>query len=591
MQKISSFKNREFVMSKLLRTTLIWLVCICAVEVIHAPAQTFNTLFDFDGTNGANPNYVTLFQGTDGNLYGTTSVGGLPASSNCSGGCGTVFKISTAGKLTVLHDFCTTASCLAGKVEDGEFPEAGVIQGLDGNFYGTASGNSPSPGEGLVFKITPAGTLTILYTFCAVITTCADGASPTAPLVQGTDGNFYGTTTSGGTGFENSFGTVFKVTPTGAHTILYSFCSKTNCTDGMNPEAGLVQASDGNFYGTTNQGGTNQACLGGCGTLFRITPAGKQTTLHNFCSAANCADGANPIAGLIQATDGNLYGTTFQGGANGAGTIFKISLSGSFSVFYTFGTEDGTAYAPLLQASDGNFYGTTNGGGETGQGMIFKITPAEKLTVLYSFDSVNANPVSGLMQDTNGKFYGTTYSGLTNVNCLFTGGCGTVYSLSTGLGAFVKTEPTYGKVGSTIIIIGTNLTGASAVSFNGTAASFKVVSSSEITAVVPSAAKSGPVSVTTPSGILKTVVGFKVTPVITSFTPESGPVGTEVTITGTGLTGATAVTFGGVKATTFSVKSATEVTADVPTGAKTGAIAITTPGGTATTSETFTVTD
>jgi uncharacterized repeat protein (TIGR03803 family) len=583
-------------MPELLRRTLIWLLCICSVELIHAPAQTFTTLFNFNGANGANPNGVSLFQGTDGNLYGTTSVGGLPASSDCSGGCGTVFKISTAGKLTVLHDFCVTESCVAGKAEDGLFPEAGVVQGLDGNFYGTTSGNSPSPGWGVVFKMTPAGTLTILYTFCAVNTTCPDGASPTASLVQGTDGNFYGTTSSGGTGFENSGGTVFKVTSTGEHTTLYSFCSKTNCTDGSNPQAGLVQASDGNFYGTTSQGGTSQTCSAGCGTIFRITPAGKLTTLHSFCSEANCADGMTPYAGLIQATDGNLYGTTFQAGVNNSGTIFKISLSGSFSVFYPFCSEayctDGAiTYAPLLQASDGNFYGTTYDGGATGQGVIYKITPAKKLTVLYNFDSVNANPVSPLMQDTSGKFYGTTFSGVQNTDCLSDDGCGTVYSLSTGLGPFVKTEPSYGKVGSTITIMGTNLTGATAVSFNGAAATFKVVSSSEITATVPSAAKTGIVSVKTPSGTLKTVLGFKVTPLITSFTPASGPVGTAVTITGTGLTGASAVTFGGVKAATFSAKSATDVTADVPTGAKTGAIAVTTPGGTATSAKTFTVTE
>jgi uncharacterized repeat protein (TIGR03803 family) len=579
-------------MPKLLRTTLIWLICICTVGVIHAPAQTFSTLLTFDGSNGANPDYVSLFQGTDGNLYGTAAAGGSTA--NCSGGCGTVFKISSAGQLTVLHDFCSSANCGTSEDPDGEFPKAGVIQALDGNFYGTTWGSSIT-GFGSVFKMTPSGTLTTLYTFCSA-TNCTDGYWPTAPVVQGTDGDFYGTTTSGGTGFENSGGTVFKITSSGALTTLYSFCSKTNCADGMNPEAGLVQASDGNFYGTTNQGGTNSVCAGGCGTVFRITPAGKLTTLHNFCSEANCADGSNPVAGLIQGTDGNLYGTTFAGGVNGSGGIFKFSLSGTLSVFYSFCaesncTDGGTAYAPLLQASDGNFYSTTYYGGATGEGVIYRITRAKKLTVLYNFNSVNANPVSGLLQDTSGKFYGTSFNGAGNTNCLYSGGCGTVYSLSTGLGPFVETDPSYGRVGSTIIIIGTNLTGATAVSFNGAAAAFKVVSSSEITATVPSTAKTGIVSVTTPSGTLKTVLGFKVTPVITSFTPASGPVGTEVTITGTGLTGAAFVTFGGVKATTFSVKSATEVTADVPTGAKTGTIDITTPGGTATSSQTFTVTE
>lgn len=578
-------------MPKLLHTTLIWLFCICAVAVIQAPAQTFTTLLTFDGSDGANPDYVSLFQGTDGNLYGTTYAGG--ATANCSGGCGTVFKISTAGKLTVAHDFCATGNCADGTVPDGEFPVAGVIQALDGNFYGTTWGSSLT-GFGSVFKMTSAGTLTTLYNFCSK-TNCVDGYFPNSPVVQGSDGNFYGTTSTGGTGFENSGGTVFKITSNGVLTTLYSFCSKTNCTDGANLSSGLVQASDGNFYGTTNQGGRNSVCSGGCGTVFRMTPAGKLTTLYNFCSAANCADGANPIAGLIQAADGYLYGTTFGGGANGSGTIFKISLSGVFSGLYSFCSEssctDGaTPYAPLRQASDGNFYGTTNYGGATGNGTIFRFTSAKNLTVVYSFDSNNFGPVSPLMQDTDGEFYGTTYNGGVNANCLNSGGCGTVYSLKTGLGPFVIAEPSYGKVGSTITIIGTNLTGATAVTFNGTAATFKVVSSSQITATVPSAAKTGTVSVTTPGGNLKTVLGFKVTPVITSFTPASGPVGTSVTITGTGLTGATAVTFGGVKATTFSVKSATQVTAVVPTGAKTGAIAVTTAGGTATSAKTFTVT-
>ncbi len=582
-------------MPKLLRTVFIWLLCICAAEVIHAHAQTFTTLFDFDGKNGANPDFVTLVQGTDGNLYGTTSDGGSTA--GCSAGCGNVFKISTAGKLTVVQDFCATQSCVNAEIAEGVFPSAGVIQGLDGNFYGTTSGGNPGASWGSVFKVTRTGTLTTLYAFCA-ISGCLDGAAPSAALVQGTDGNFYGTTVNGGTGIESSSGsggTVFKMTSAGKLTTLYSFCSKTNCTDGIDPQAGLVQASDGNFYGTTFQGG-NPVCDGGCGIIYRITSAGKLTILHSFCSEANCDDGASPTSGLIQGTDGNLYGTTLGGGANNSGTIFKISLSGSFSVFYplcseAYCTDGGSPRAPVIQASDGNFYGTTNAGGATGQGVIFRITPAKKYTVLYNFDSVNANPVSGVMQDTNGKFYGTTYSGVQYAACSFSGGCGTVYSLSTGLSPFLRTEPMSGKVGSTVTIIGTDLTGAKSVSFDGVAATFEVVSSSEITATVPSAAKTGVVSVTLPSRTLKTVLTFKVTPVISSFTPDSGPVKTAVTITGTGLTGATAITFDGVKATTFSVKSATEVTADVPTGAKTGAIAVTTAGGTATSAKTFTVTE
>lgn len=199
-----------------LRTIFIWLLCICAVEVIHAPAQTFTTLLTLNGSNGANPDYVSLFQGTDGNLYGTTQAGG--ATANCSGGCGTMFKISTAGKLTVVHDFCATASCGDGTTPDGEFPEAGVIQALDGNFYGTTWGSSLT-GFGSVFKVTSAGTLTTLYNFCSQ-TNCVDGYWPSSPVVQGSDGNFYGATSSGGTGFESSGGTVFKITSSGTLTTL-----------------------------------------------------------------------------------------------------------------------------------------------------------------------------------------------------------------------------------------------------------------------------------------------------------------------------------------------------------------------------------
>lgn len=581
-------------MAKFLRESLIWMLCICAVGVIHAQAQTFNTLFNFDGENGANPNYVSLFQGTDGNLYGTAEDGG--STNICSNGCGTIFNISTAGTLTVLHDFCTTENCAEGLTPEGVYPYAGVIQALDGNFYGTTNGGGPNASFGTVFKLTPAGTLTTLYAFCFVSSTgCPDGNSPSAPLVQGSDGNLYGTTTSGGTAL-GSAGTVFKITPAGKLTTLYNFCVNTNCTDGNNPMSGLIQASDGNFYGTTNQGGTKTTCDGGCGSVFRITPAGELTTLHDFCSKANCVDGANPVAGLIQGKDGNLYGTTFGGGTGNSGVIFKISLKGSLTVLYNFCSEsscaDGsTPYAPLIQASDGNFYGTAYYGGATGNGVIFSITPKKVYTVLYNFDSVNTNPVSGLMQDTNGTFYGTTFSGPANTSCLNDAGCGTVYSLSLGLGPFAKAEPSSGVVGSTITILGTNLTGTTSVKFDGVASTFRVVSSSEITAVIPSAAKTGNITVKTPSGTLTTVQTFKVTPVVTAFSPESGPVGTEVTITGTGLTGATAVTFGGVKATTFSVKSATEVTADAPTGAKTGPIAVTTPGGTATSAGTFTVTE
>ena len=205
------------------------------------------------------------------------------------------------------------------------------------------------------------------------------------------------------------------------------------------------------------------------------------------------------------------------------------------------------------------------------------------LSTLHSFDLTDgANPFGGLVQDTNGTFYGTTPVGGTSTD-------GTVFSLAVGLGPFVETLPTSGKVAAAVTILGTNLTGTTGVSFNGTAATFTVVSSSEITTTVPSGATTGKVQVTTPGGTLSSVV-FRVTPVILSFLPTSGPVGTLVTITGNSFTGATSVTFGGVKATSFTVNSYTQITATVPAGAKTGKIGVTTPGGTATSAGTFTVT-
>ncbi len=228
---------------------------------------------------------------------------------------------SSAQSLTTLHAF-------AGYPNDGSAPSAGLVQATDGNFYGTTyaggtSGNCQG-GCGTVFRITPGGTLTTLHSF-----DCYDGASPTAALVQGTDGNFYGTTYGGGA--NQYYGTVFKITPSGTLTSLYSFCAQANCTDGSMPYAGLVQGTDGNFYGTTLEGGANSGCSlgsGTCGTVFKITPGGTLTTLHSFCAQSGCADGGNPYAGLVQASDGNFYGTTFERGANGYGTVFKITPSG-----------------------------------------------------------------------------------------------------------------------------------------------------------------------------------------------------------------------------------------------------------------------
>src|SRR5208282_6072289 len=253
-----------------------------------------------------------------------------------------------------------------------------------------------APGYGTVFKISTNGGLASLYFFSGG----NDGANPQAGLVQGSDGNFYGTTEPGGT---NNYGTVFKISTNGGLTSLYSF---TGGNDGANPQAGLVQGSDGNFYGTTYQGGTNND-----GAVFKIRTNGGLSSLYSFTGGNN---GANPQAGLVQGSDGNFYGTTYQGGTNNYGTVLKISTNGGLTRLYSFtgGYVGANPQAGLVQGSDGNFYGTTYQGGTNGIGTVFKISTNGGLTSLYSFGGKDGeNPYAGLLQGSDGNFYGTTYRG------------------------------------------------------------------------------------------------------------------------------------------------------------------------------------
>jgi uncharacterized repeat protein (TIGR03803 family) len=548
------------------------LFVLCVITAIAAPAQ-FNTVHTFDGTDGSTP-YGALVQGIDGNLYGTTEAGG-------ANGAGTVFKMTTGGTVTTIYNFCSLASCT-----DGANPNAGLVLDTDGNFYGTTFGDdNPTCGGsgcGTVFKITPGGTLTTLHSFCA-LSSCLDGANPTAGLVQGTDGNLYGTTSAFGKALE---GTVFKISTSGKFTTLHTFKG----TDGNSPYGGVIQGIDGNFYGTTGYGGA-----GGNGTVFKMTPTGTLTTLHSFKGA----DGANPYGGLIQilpggggaAVPGHFFGTTYAGGANGYGTIFEITPSGTLFVDYNFcslaACADGANPSAGLVfggIGDPTFYGTTSYGGASDYGTVFNLTKA-KLITLYSFcktDCADGSfPLAALVQDTNANLYGTTSGG--------GDAFGTVFSYPSASGPFVEPLPNYGKVGASIQILGTNLTGATEVQFGGAKAVFKVVSPSLITATVPVGALIGYVVVYLPAGVTQSVVDFLVTPQIKSFSPLNGKVGTSVVITGVSLTGTTAVTFGGVTATSFTVNSDTQVTATLPAAALTGKIAITTVT-TATSSATFDVT-
>jgi uncharacterized repeat protein (TIGR03803 family) len=313
-------------------------------------------------------------------------------------------------------------------------------------------------------------------------------------LVQATNGYLYGATYEGGA---NSYGTIFKITPGGVLTTLHSFDS----TDGANASSGLIQATNGYLYGTTYQGGASSVCPDGCGTIFKITPAGVFTTVHSFDEK----DGTYPYAALIQATNGLLYGSTTSGGSFGYGTIFQITPAGALTTLVSFNVLDGAdPQASLLQATDGNFYGTTPSGGKSGNGTIFELTSAGVLTSLFSFDNTDGTaPFAALMEDTNGTLYGTTNLGGTTND-------GTLFSFSVGLGPFVETRPASGAVGAAIKILGTGLTGATSVTFNGTAAAFTVVSGAEITTTVPTGATTGNVQVVTPHGTFVSNVAFRV---------------------------------------------------------------------------------
>ena len=359
--------------------------------IVQCPSE--NALWSFGAEPDATLPSAGLLQASDGNFYGTTVTGG-------GLGGGTVFKLTRAGVETVVWSF--------GGVGDGLNPEqSGLIQGRDGSFYGTTNYGGAHNG-GIVFKLTPDGVETILWNFGAP----NDGANPQAGVIQGSDGSFYGTTTVGGT---HNGGTVFTVTPAGVETVLWSFDYFNTGNPG--PYAGLIQASDGNFYGTTFGGGTN-----GTGTLFKITPDGAESVLWNFGSGT---DGYSPGGNLLQASDGTIYGTTYYGGPHGGGTVFSITLAGAETVLWGFGAgNDGRVpEAGLSQGRDGYFYGTTAEGGQSGSGIVFRITPAGAETVVWDFgifgpDNQNGikgvGPYAGVIQASDGNLYGTTYGGGTS---------------------------------------------------------------------------------------------------------------------------------------------------------------------------------
>ena len=456
-----------------LASGLMGSILVMLATAVSSPAQ-FTTLVSFTGPNGNQPFQENLVQGVDGNLYGTTTYGGTHSA-------GTIFQITPGGTLTTIYNFANTP--------DGANPYTGLVLGSDGKFYGTTAEGGAN-GLGTVFKVTAAGALTILYNFSGM-----DGELPYGALVEGVDGSYYGTTQFGGD-IGSGYGTVFKITPSGTLTSLHSF---DHTTDGYEPFAGVALTSTGEFYGTT-AGGPGADF----GTVFKISSTGAYALLHTFVDS----DGWEPEGVLLEAASGKLYGTTVRGGAEGLGEVFTITLGGAFTLLHSFASvsEGYEPVAGLIQASDGNFYGTTFGGGTFGQGNIFEMNSGGTPTTLHSFSGGDGGtdgnqPFGGLVQHTSGVLFGTT-GGVSS------GGVGTVFSLNQGLKPFVKAVPGFGKVGKSITILGTNISGATEVTFDGVKATITKNTATSITTTVPSGAKTGKVKVFSPGCTCTTLVSF-----------------------------------------------------------------------------------
>lgn len=519
---------------------LLLLTSALATQLLHA--QGYQDLHDL-GASGCCPSPSLMAQGRDGNVYGTTATGGTSSK-------GTIFKISPAGGYTTLFNFDGT---------HGATPVGGLTLGNDGNLYGTAEFGGANA-YGTIFKITPAGAMTVLYNFTGNSTGIADGGYPVSPLIIGNDGNFYGTSYPY---------YAFKMSPTGVFTPITRIPGIT-----LGP---LLQARNGSFYGTTQFQGTH-----GGGTIYKITGT-TATTIHNFDSAS----GSFPVGGLVEGTDGNLYGTTTAGGTDNAGVIYRITPAGVYTMVISFDnvhTLNGyEADAGLIVGADGNLYGATVWGGQFGYGVIFSMSTSGAYTALYSFnapsgDGAYATPI----QHTNGRIYGTTTRG-------GSGGMGVIYGFADGLAPFARLMSTTGIVGKAVGILGRGFSSASSVTFNGAPASFHVLSDTFMTATVPSG-ETGFVTVDTTSGNLTSSKIFRVTPQMTGFSPAAGKVGDTVQITGAGLIQASSITVGGVAVTTYTVHSDGLLSFAVPAAAKTGTIAVTTPGGKAVSKTMFTVT-
>jgi uncharacterized repeat protein (TIGR03803 family) len=377
---------------------------VAAVSAIRVQAQVYQKVFTFTNSNtqnatGANPQSAMILA-RDGNFYGTTEYGGALNE-------GTVFKMTPAGVVTTIAEFGTDPN------NPGINPTTSLVQGYDGNLYGTTSSDSDGYNSGTIFEVTTSGVLTTLVQFTGNayfgFGYNGNGYNPNSALVQGSDGNLYGTTASDSL---YGAGTVFMVTPNGENselTTLVQFTGNSGNNPGQSPN-GLVQGSDGNFYGTTEFGGAS-----GNGTIFQMAPGGTLNTLIQLTGTDPGNPGIFPEASLVQAGDGNFYGTTSTDGAAGNGTVFRVTPAGVLSTLVVFSGSSGTSLgsnpqSALVIGADGSFYGATESGGAAGNGTFFRILPSGLMITLTDLTSAAANP-NGLVQGTDGNFYGTTQNG------------------------------------------------------------------------------------------------------------------------------------------------------------------------------------
>ncbi|HTV33744.1 MAG TPA: choice-of-anchor tandem repeat GloVer-containing protein [Methylocella sp.] len=423
---------------------------------LAAPKETVLHFFHLGESDGQTPD-AGLAMDSKGNLYGTTEIGGAL-------NAGAVFKISPGGKETLLHSF-------VGGDHDGAGPLGSLLVDKEGILFGTTAAGGKS-GKGVVFKLAPPSvsaiswTETLLHSF----TGGSDGNQPAGALLLDKDGNLYGAAPLGGddktcdvNGFgpNSGCGTVFKIAPDGAFSVLYAF---KDLRDGDTPNGFLIAGAKGDLYGMANTGGDGTPCPAdafekGCGTVFKLTPLSgsatgwTKTTLYTFKGGS---DGGLPYAGLIADEEGNLYGTTFEGGkpgcdageyGKGCGTVFKLTPRGTLTTLHAFtgGSDGGGPTSSLIADCKGNLYGTATIGGDLktcpaavfgapGCGTVFKITPDGTFSVLYAFKGAPSDgalpELAGVIADSEGNLYGTTQGGGVTGGQNGAFGNGTVYKLT-----------------------------------------------------------------------------------------------------------------------------------------------------------------